>query len=113
MSTDFVVASKNINDRFSDNVSKGDVLTYTFDFSPWAEDNNPLTSVTWVCESGGVVISNQSLVDNVATARLAFNEQGRSLISLLAETSAEKKKIWLEVRAKDVYGFTYDYGMNS
>ena len=52
MSTDFVITSENNPDLFRDTTSKAEAKTYSFDFTPWEEDNSTITSATWTVEAG-------------------------------------------------------------
>lgn len=101
MSTDFVIATKDNPPMFYDNVSKGDAVTYTFDFSPWQDDNSAITSILWTIESGNAEITNQTFADGVASALVSFPDETRTTISVLATTTQERKKVWLNVVAKD------------
>lgn len=112
MSTDFVIAAKPKPDRFQDNVSVGDAVTYSFDFTPWQEENNTITSVTWESKYGQVGISNQQLIAGVATALLTYSTRGNNLVAVLATTATQSKKVWLEVKAKDVQYYPDDYGIH-
>ena len=111
MSTDFVVTAKSNPERFQHNVSIDDAVTFSIDFSPWAEDNSEIDSVTWVSETGQIGISNQALNNGIATALLTFSQSGRSMVSVLATTANEKKKVWLDLRAKDLKWHYDDYGI--
>ena len=110
MPTSFYVTSNNITEIRKDVTNKGDAVTYSFDFTPWQEDNSAITGVTWTLESGNAAISGEVLTSGVATALVTFSDAGRSLISILATTAAQKKKIFLEVRAKDYTANADDYG---
>lgn len=110
MTTNFVVTAKLPTDRIYDVVSKGDTVKYQFDFTPWQEDNDTISSISWTVESGQAAVSNQTFLSGVSTALLAFPEDGRSFITVLATTPTVKKKLWLVVEAKDVMLFTDDYG---
>lgn len=112
MSKNYVVAAKINPTRFSDKVSKGDAETYVVDFTPWQEDNSPVTTVTWTLESGSAGISNQSLVSGVASALISFNDAGTQVISVLANTGTQKKKVWFEIFAHDLDFIANDYGVN-
>lgn len=112
MSTDFYVVAKAKPDRFQDNVSKGDAVTYSVDFTPWQEENSNITSVTWTSGSGQAAISGQVLTSGVATALITFSQAGKNLISVLATTATQKKKVWLEIYAEDVDSEPDDYGAN-
>lgn len=111
MSTDFVVTARNNPNIFVDNVSKGDAVTYQFDFTPWQEDNSNITSVTWTVESGQAAVSGQALASGVASALLTFSEAGRNIISVLATTATQKKKVWLDVISRDQDLIVNDYGV--
>lgn len=99
-------------DQYTDIVSIGDVVSYRFDATPWAEDNNDISSVVWTVESGQVSITGQQLASGVASANVTFSQQGSNLISLQINTIAQKKKVWLQVYAKDVDRYVDDYQIN-
>lgn len=113
MSTQFTLLSKTRIDRFIDNVSLDDAVTYEIDCTPWEDDNSEITSATWTVESGQAAISGQSLTDGVVSALLTFSQAGKALISILLNTTTEKKKVWLEVYAKDIQGDMDDYGISA
>lgn len=112
MTTDFVVATKDNPRKYLDNVAKNDAVTYKFDFGPWADDNHPIISVTWSLQTGNAAISNQALVNGVASALISFPQYGRNMISILAASAYETKQVWLYVVAHDEqYELTLDgYG---
>lgn len=110
MSTAFTITAKGRPDIFSDNVSMGDEVTYSIDFTPWQEANHTITSATWTVEAGNAAVSGDALTSSVATAQVTFSDAGRSLISVLAATATEKKKIWLDLRATDRNCGVVDYG---
>ena len=101
MSTAFVVTSKDNPRKFYDSVSKGDVVAYRFDFTPWQDDNDTITSVTWTLESGQASISGETLISGVADALVSFPQQGRSVISVLATTATAAKKVFISIEARD------------
>ena len=72
---------------------------------------NKATAVTWAVEGGNATISGQSLADGVASVLASFPDVGRSVISALADTGGAKKKIWLEIVARDRNAPPYDYGL--
>ena len=111
MATKYYVTSENNQNPLKDVSFKGAIKTYSFDFSPWAEDNNTVTSITWTNESGQASISGQALANNVATAQVTFAEDGGNLISVLADTGTEKYKVFLDVLAKDPKRQANDYGL--
>lgn len=111
MSTNFVVTAKLTSDQYYDVVVKGDIVKYQFDFTPWQEDNDTISTVTWTVESGSAVLSGQALASGVASARVSVPEEGRSFISILATTPTVKKKLWLVVEAKDASISMSDYGL--
>lgn len=113
MSTDFVVTAYGKPDRFKDRVSKGDAVTYYINFSPWQEENSDITSVTWTVEAGQASVSGASESAGFATALVTFSSAGNNLISILATTATQKKKVWLEVYAADEEVFADDYGLTS
>lgn len=111
MSTSFVLTSKTRFDTFNDTVSIDDAVEYEIDCTPWAEDNDEITSVDWNVEFGQVSISNEAVTDNVVSALLTFTQSGKLLVSILLNTaSGQAKKIWLELNAKDRQRMSDDYG---
>lgn len=110
MSTDFVVTARNNTDRYIDYVSKDDSVLYNFDFNPWQDSADEITSITWKSEYGETTITDQSFENGVASALLSFPQRGYSLVSILATTATEKKKVWLSLRARDFNITTDDYG---
>ena len=112
MAKTFYVPAGAKPDRYVDSVSIGDVVTYRFDITPWQEDNSTVTTVTWTNEAGQASISDEALTSGVATANVTFNESGRNIISLQINTATQKKKIWLNVYAKDHDRYIDDYGHN-
>lgn len=109
MSTDFTVVAKSNPSKYVDNVSKGDVVTYTFDFTPWQEDNSEISSVEWKIEAGQAAILSSTLDDGVTTAVVQFNEKGQVLLSITAITPIERKKMWLEISTRDRQLSFFDY----
>lgn len=111
MATEFYVTAENNPLKHFDVVNKGDAVTYSFDFRPWQEDNSNISSVTWTVEAGNAAVSGASQSSGLATALVTFSDAGKSLISILATTSSQKKKVYLEVLAKDqLLASTDDYG---
>ena len=111
MSTEFVVTAKINPGKFADTVSEGDASTYSIDFRPWQSDNSTITSVTWTVETGTATISNTALSSGIATALITFTQDGLCVISALATTASEKKKVWIEVNVRDLKYPADDYGM--
>ena len=102
MSTDFVITSENNPELFRDTTSKGAAKTYSFDFTPWQEDNSSLSSAAWTTEAGQAAITGEALASGIATALITTTESGGSLIKLVATTATEIKVIWLDILAKDM-----------
>lgn len=113
MSTNYNVPAQAKPDRFTDEVSLNDAKLYKFDFTPWQEDNADITSVTWTVETGNAAVSSESETNGVAQALVTFNESGVQLITVLADTGSQKKKVWLEVRVHDYKYPDNDYGLFS
>jgi negative regulator of sigma E activity len=91
---------------------KGESETITIDFSPWQEEvDETITGVTWVVESGGAAISNDTLNSNVASALVTFSGSGISLIKVTASTSADDAVEYIRVKAREPYRYSYDYGV--
>ena len=112
MATEFVITAEDNPEIFRDNAFKSGATTYSFDFSPWAEDNNTVTTATWTLEAGQATISGEALSSNVATALVTFSQSGGALIKLVASSSSEIYVTWLDVLAKDPKALTHrDYGL--
>lgn len=109
MSTKFTVPAKAKRNKFQDEVSKNDALTYEIDFTAWQEDNSTITAVTWTVEGGSVGVSGEALTDGVASALLTFTDEGKCLVSVKATTAVEVKQIWLEIKARDYELIMTDY----
>jgi len=113
MGTRFAVTAKQTADVYADEVAVGDSISYSFDATPWQEDNSTITSAVWALESGNVTVTDKTLVSGVASALISASEPGRSIVSVLLQTSAAVKKIYLVVHAKDnTATYTHsDYGL--
>lgn len=113
MATEFVITAENNPQVFKDVGFKDGAITYSFDFSPWAEENHNVTSVTWTVKSGTAAVSGQALTSNVATALVTFSDAGRSLIQVKAATSAETYVAYLDLLSKDpsIPVGSSDYGL--
>jgi len=101
MATDFIITSENNPDLFRDITSKSGAKTYSFDFTPWEEDNSTITSATWTVEAGQAAITSKTLSSGIITSLITTTESGGSLIKLVATTAAEIKVVWLDILAKD------------
>lgn len=114
MSVSFTLTSKTRVDTFKSRASIQDVMQHAFDCAAWEGDNAAITSATWTVESGNASISNQAVASGLVTADITFAASGKVLISILLNTAgAAKKKLWLEVRVKDLQYETDDYGICS
>lgn len=102
MSKNFVITASNNPQPAVDVVYLADAETYSFDLSPWCEQNHNLTSVAWVVQNGQAGISNTNLTGNVATGIVTFSEAGSNLIKITATTSAEVHVVYLDVLVKDL-----------
>ena len=102
MSTDFVITSENNPQVFRDTRSKGEAVTYSFDFTPWVEDNAALSTVTWTVEAGQATISGDQFPSNIVSALVSFPESGGSLIKIVADTTSQIYVVWLDILAKDL-----------
>lgn len=112
MSKKYTVRANENRRALASVVSIGDSETFELDFSPWADDNTDLTSVTWVSKYGNGSISGEALSSNVATALVVFNQVGKNLIEVKAKTGTETKVIFIDVMVKDPsVECLNDYGM--
>ncbi len=111
MAQEYTITANNNIQLFRDVSFKSAAKTYQFDFSPWAEANNTVTSVTWETKTGNAGITGQALSSNIATALITFSEPGGNLIKLTADTGTEIYVVYLDVFAKDPeQPTTNDYG---
>ena len=108
---EYVITAENENKVFRDQTFKDEALTYSFDFSPWAEDNGTVTTVTWTVKSGSATVSGTALASNVATGVVTFGGTGSNLIQIKATNGTETKIVYLDALAKDPQSGTIDYGM--
>jgi hypothetical protein len=106
---DFVITANGAPKKYFDYTFKGSINTYSFDFSPWADDNHDVSSAAWEVIAGNASVSGASLTDNVATAQVTFSDSGGSLIKVTATTATEKYVAYLDVLAKDPMTATNDY----
>lgn len=111
MAVEFVIPAKGDNRIYKDATYIGEANTYSFDFSPWAEDNNTVTGVTWTVDSGNGAISGEALSSNVATALVTTSTVGRTLIKVTATTGTEIYVAYLDILTKEPYNTDDDYGL--
>jgi len=109
--TDYVITAQNNPQILQNYGFKDGIYTYSLDFSPWAEDNNTVTTVTWTTKSGQAAISGEALAANVASAQVSLPNEGGNLIQVKAETGAETYIVYLDILAKDPQRITDDYGI--
>lgn len=96
---------------FKDAVNIDSAKKYQIDYSPWAEENNNVTTVTWTVQSGNASVSAEALSSNVASALITFSSAGRNLIQVKADTGTEIFVTYLNIYVRDPeYDFTNDYG---
>lgn len=112
MTVSFTLTTKTRVDTFVDSASIGDVTKYSFDCSPWAEDNEAITSAVWTIESGEASVSGQAIASNVLSAVLSLSTSGKVLVSVLLSTAGGlAKKLWLEINVRDKKVDSGDYGL--
>lgn len=99
--SDFFVTSKQRQEIRQRAQYKGDVKALSVDFSPWAEDNSDVSTVTWSVESGNAAISSETLTSNVASALITTSEAGHSMIKLLATDGTHTEAVYIHIRARD------------
>lgn len=113
MSVDFYITARNNPMIFKANAVKGGAIDYTFDFSPWAEEHETVSTVTWTVKNGQAAVSGQTLASNVAQALVTTSEAGGSLIEIKAAGSTETFITHLDILAKDPNRNVSDYGLCS
>lgn len=110
MPTAYVVTSKDNPRQQYDTVTMTDTVEYSVDFTPWQDDNDPITAVTWKIESGQAGLGATTLNAGVSTALISFPQAGRCLISAIATTATRSKKFWLNIMSRDELTSIYDDG---
>lgn len=106
----FTIKAFDTNTEFKDNLSIGSARTYTIDLSPWAEENNNITSANWTVTNGAASVTNKTLSSNVVTALITFSNAETNLIKIELNTGTQKKIVWLTVRVYDPQSnYTSDY----
>lgn len=100
------VGSEVIEDKVFINSAK----TIEFDATPWAEDNNDITTVTWEVLSGNAGVTNKQLTSNVLSALLSYTDVGTVLIKVTCDTGTEQLIIYYDAQVIDPqYNVTRDY----
>ena len=84
-----------------DTVSIDSAKTYEVDFSPWAEEFNTVTAVTWTVKSGQASVSGETFASNIATALITFTQEGKNLIQVKGTTGTEIAIAWFEILVND------------
>ena len=108
---DYVITSENNPQILKDANNKDAIITYQFDFNPWVEQNNAVTTVTWTLKSGQATIASETLSSNVASALITLNEIGSALIEVKAETGTETYVTFLDIFIRDQNRIVNDYGL--
>lgn len=111
MATEFVITAENNAQILKDVGFKDGATTYSIDFSPWAEKNHDVNTVTWTVKSGSATVSSAALTSNVATGLVTFVAAGRSLIQIKAASSVETYVAHLDLLVKDPRAAIGDYGL--
>lgn len=91
---------------------KGGAETIKFDYSPWAEDNSDVTGVTVTVEAGDAAVSGESLASNVNSMLVTTDNEGWSLLKLVATDGTNKDVQYLEIVSKDPERQISDYGLH-
>ena len=108
----YVITTENNPQIFKDANNKGAAIAYSFDFSPWSEDNSAITTATWTIKSGQAAITNETLSSNVASALITLDEIGSTLIEVKADTGTEIYVTFLDILARDQNRIVNDYGLS-
>lgn len=98
-----ITVTKNLVTPYKAVVFGDEVLSYSFDFSPWAADHSTLTSATWSVKSGSANITNTTLSDNVASANIKVAEGEGALIRVSATDGTNTKVAFLDIKASDPF----------
>jgi len=112
MAENYTLRASNNPDVIRDTALINSAKTFSFNVSPWQENNNTVTSVTWTLKSGQAAITGAALAANVASALLTFGEAGRSKVQVKFTTTVETFVIYLDILVKDPNaGIVEDYGI--
>lgn len=98
MSNRFIVAENGNPGIFTDICGVGESRTYSFDFSPWVEDNAALTGVVWSVEAGGVTVGVPVLTGSVSSVLLSAPSSGNSLLKVTGSSVSAVRVVYLVVR---------------
>lgn len=112
MGTRFAITAKETADIQHVYVELGDIATYTFDATPWQEDNDTIIAATWTLENGSATISDEENNLGIVSAIVAFQSTGSVVISVLFSTLNLRKKVYLIAHVSDsrVLCCDSDYG---
>lgn len=81
---------------------EGESEQVSINLGSWEEDNDSVTSVSWVVDSGSASISNESLESSVASAVITGSSDGRSLIKVTFTTSGNSVLVhYIKVYVRD------------
>jgi hypothetical protein len=103
MATEFIITAEQNPEKFSRVGFENGVEEFSFDFSPWAEDNSDIETVTWTVRKGQVEVDGEELAENIATAQITFGQTGKSLVEIKAVgEDGETYIAYLEILVKDL-----------
>ena len=105
----FAVTALNSSRVFRAQNLKGDKEQFILDFSPWAEDNETITSVSWSIKAGSATISGENLIDDIASAYIALDDTDGALIEVTATTANLVKTAYIDVMVHKVEKESTDY----
>jgi hypothetical protein len=112
MSKKFIITAENNPNRFYDFAFKNEARIYSFDFSPWAEDNSTVTAVTVTIKAGSATAGAVPPVSsNVATFLLTTSDVNGVLLEIKATAGTEVYICYLDIIIRDpqdTHGDDYD-----
>ena len=101
MAREYTIAANPSFEILQDLAFKGQIKTVSIDLNAWAEDNNTITSATWVVDAGNVSISGEALASNVISAQITANNSGSNMIKITVVTGTETFVIYYALTVKD------------
>ena len=101
MSISFALSARTNVSRFKDTATKGDVVRYEIDATPWAEDGGAVVSAVSTIENGSATITNETLVSGVWSADVSMLGRGMLKIGVLISTATVKKQAYIDVKIQD------------
>lgn len=106
---DFFVTAINSHRIFRAKALEGDKEKVRVDFSPWAEDNEDVSSVEWTVKAGTANIQNESYANNIGEALISLDQTNGALIEVKAITANLIKTVYVDMMVYELNKEPIDY----